>query len=245
MNLSVDHDQSISGAKWDSLKSGWISHSSVILSHVVQVAQNALVNTKETGQYLFNHLQNKVRTVPLTPIIKKINTVCTDVEKIFNIGSSTPWIGFLSGTLRAVLGQVQAVVGIALTTISQVGLIIASLSKAETALVAKWQNISKLGIELTIHGCLNFIRGIGEALIGKYTFGLGNIVLIAPNTMFDRGFTPYFAYGSITNDIPKDTDEFPIDANEISQYTEIIKIDADEIHKAIEPESTYFTASAK
>ena len=59
-------------AKWDSVPKGWISHSSVALNQVVEVAQNALTNTKKTGVFMFNQLQDKIRSTPLFPIIKKI-----------------------------------------------------------------------------------------------------------------------------------------------------------------------------
>ncbi|HEV8051017.1 MAG TPA: hypothetical protein VGP47_00870 [Parachlamydiaceae bacterium] len=184
------------------------SHS-VSIVHIFTIAQSALKNTKNFSIHLFNSLQDRVFKTPLSPIIGKINSVCTDVEKILNIAGSTPWMGFLFGTLQSVLGQAEAVAGISLMIISELSLIFAEISrvdlnlgiKIEPKAVNKWQILSKFGMELTIHGCLNAIRGTGVALICSYTFGLGNVVLLFPNLSRGRNFSPYFEYGTITDQL--------------------------------------------
>lgn len=187
---------------------------SASVMQVLAIARNALANTKNFGVLLFNGLQDRVQTTPLSPLILKINIICTDVEKIFNIAGSTPWIGFLAGTVQSIAGQVQAIAGIALMVISELSLIFAEISRVDLNLnikidpkvVDKWQLLSKLGMELTIHGCLNAIRGTGVALLCSYTFGLGNVILLIPNLSRARNFAPYFEYGTITDQLDFDED---------------------------------------
>lgn len=200
-------------ANWHSLTTGWVEKSSISINEVFEIAQKAFNNTKESGILLFSQLKDRIRETPLAPIINKTHSICNDIEKIFNIAGSTPWVGFLSGTIRTVFGYSQIISGIALTAISELGLMIANISKTDIALIPKWQILSKLGIEFTIHGCLNIIRGTGEAMIGTYTFGLGNILLTLPNLSSERNFAPYFPYGSITSHLKQLDAELPqIDA---------------------------------
>lgn len=197
--VSSDSDTEIIDSQWISFANHWIASSSVSVNQVIEVAQKAFQNTKNSTVIAFHALQDKVAKTALSPVMEQIQSICTDVEKIFNIAGCTPWIGVLSGTMRVLFGQAETIAGVALAAISEVGLLITTVTKSDATLISKWGVLSKLGIELTIHGCLNIMRGTGELLIGNYTLGLGNVILLIPNLSNQRNFAPYFPYGSITN----------------------------------------------
>lgn len=198
-STNMSSESSILDAQWASLSNEWMAQTSSSLDEVTKIAQKAFENTKTSTIQLFNKLQDKISCTELPPLIAKVHSLGTDIEKIFNIAGCLPWLGVLSGTVRSFVGQVQTTLGIALTTLSELGLIFGKLSKVNTELISKWKILSKLGIELTVHGCLNTIRGTGEMLIGTYTLGLGNMALILPNLSNNHNFAPYFPYGSITH----------------------------------------------
>lgn len=208
MSFLTTINTSNNDVKWASLSNQLFTHSSEGISKVSNIGYAALKNTRNVGINLFNHVQEKIIATPLSPFIEKVNSLGIDLEKIFNIGGCLPWLGILSGSLRIVFGKTQAIGGIALTIFSEIGLGVSNLSKVDPNLLPKWQTLSKFGAELTIHGCLNVIRGTGEVLIGTYSFGLGNVVLIIPNLVSERNFGPYFSYGSLTNHL-EDLKEVP------------------------------------
>lgn len=210
----VTATHTFSQARSNPLTHDLLKTSSFSITQIIKIAQSALNNTKNFGVLLFNGIQDRVHTTSITPIINNINSLSTDVEKILNIAGSAPWIGFLAGTVQSLAGQAQAIAGIAIMIISELSLIFAEISRADLNLkikidpkvVIKWQILSKLGMELTIHGCLNAIRGTGVALLCSYTFGLGNVILLIPNLSRGRNFSPYFEYGTVTDHLEIDID---------------------------------------
>lgn len=169
------------------------SNSTIMINRAVEIAINALNNIKQSGIFLFNQLEKRVIIYPLQPVVREIGILFTRIERVFNCAGSAPWISSLSGPLRILFGQAQVTSGIALILLSEVGKISVQLSQKDSSFVSKWKSLSALGVDLTIHGCLNIIRGTGETLISKYTFGVGNIFLLLVTREDD--FAPHFAYG--------------------------------------------------
>jgi hypothetical protein len=183
------------------------------LSKILEIAHKALKNTQETSFYLFDKVQHILRTTPLSPIFENIHKACMDLEKIFNIGGCVPCLGLLSGTFRILFGQAQVVCGVVISVFCEMNLVIINFSKkTDFTILSKWQILSKLGTEITIHGCLNILRGMGETLIGSYSLGIGNICLIAPNLLCERNFNPYFPYGSMTHHIQALKSEYDLNS---------------------------------
>ncbi len=161
-----------------------------IISKVVTVAKECFIN-----------LQNRVRETSLDPTITVISRQSMEVEKIFNAVSCLPFLGFLASSIRSVVGKIQIAAGAAIAAAAEVGLFLESRKEGEKSLLGKWQTLSKFGMEHVIHGCLNVLRGTSEALLSSYTFGLGNIALLAPNLCNNREFKPYFGYGTLVKPI--------------------------------------------
>jgi len=148
----------------------------------------------------FSYLQKKIASISLRPIIASINSVATDVEKIFNVVACLPFIGGFGGSLRAIIGHVQIAAGVVIASIAEIGLFVENRKEGESPLRHKWQTLSKLGTEHTIHGCLNVLRGLGETAFATVTpFGLGNVVLLVPNMCNKREFNPFFEYGTLAS----------------------------------------------
>jgi len=161
---------------------------------VCSAVKAAFEDLMKTSQKLFEQIQKHVIGSSIESFVTKINTPCHDIERAFNILGCFPLVGWISGSCRAILGKAQAVCGIGIVAISQIGVFLNSQTHSEKILVGKWKALSDFGMEQLIHGCLNTIRGTGEALIGNYTFGLGNIPLLIPNLINDQNFDPYYAY---------------------------------------------------
>lgn len=132
--------------------------------------------------------------------INKLNHFCTKVEKGFNVAGCIPYVGIVSGNLRAALGKVQCVAGIILLVSGKMGQIGAKMQGKSTR---EWDRIMLLGAEHTVHGALNVLRGLGEALLGIVTLGVGNILLLAPNMMNKDEFGPYVPYGSVKDSLQR------------------------------------------
>ena len=130
---------------------------------------------------------------------KTVN-IFTNIEKGFNIAGSLPIVSLFSGTLRAIAGKIQLLAG---AVIAGIGLIKNLFSPNQ-----KWANFTALGSELMIHGALNAVRGFGEALLCVSTL-IGNVFLLIPNMVKEDMFSPYFAYGTITNQ-PQHTKHFAV-----------------------------------
>ncbi|MEI8366699.1 MAG: hypothetical protein WCF65_09820 [Parachlamydiaceae bacterium] len=163
-------------------------------NRILATVKAALYDLKTSSSKLFEELQEKVVITPLPPVIAGINKVCHQVERIFNIMSCLPALGILSGSVRTVLGKVQAISGLAVITISEVGRFVADKTTTNKELVKKWTVLSQFGLQHLVHGTLNVLRGTAEMLVGSYTGGLGNIPLFIPNIINGRNFTPYYDY---------------------------------------------------
>lgn len=174
------------------------SNTTDLFNRVVDLSQVALNNMKQTGIFLINQFEKRAFSYKLEPVVTESGNLCTRIERVFNALGSAPWISGFSGYLRALYGQAQAAAGIALIVLSKLGIILAKASNplTDTDYTSKWKTLSSLGVELTMHGCLNTLRGTGETLLCQYTFGVGNIFLL----MFtkENDFAPYFSYGDFT-----------------------------------------------
>jgi len=116
--------------------------------------------------------------------------VFTNIEKCFNIAGSLPIVSMFSGTLRFIAGKIQAVVG---AIIALTGLVNYTFTKDRL-----WKDVALLGAEFIIHGALNTLRGLAEALLCARTL-VGNLVLLIPNMAKEDIFSPYCEYGILTD----------------------------------------------
>lgn len=127
-------------------------------------------------------------------MIRKINESFNEAETCFNVAGSFPIISVPSGVIRAHIGTAQTVVGAALAVIGSMGHVFSDRDDK------RWLKLVKLGVEHLIQGALNFIRGVGETLLGIYTLGIGNLILMAVQYHSKEGFEPILKYGFITED---------------------------------------------
>jgi hypothetical protein len=116
--------------------------------------------------------------------------LATDIERAFNVAGNIPYVGIVSGSLRAVAGKMQAIAGLAFCIIGVVGTAIAHNSKVKH----RYQNLTNLGVQHLRHGILNMIRGIIEVGLGCSFGGFGSVFMLIPNLSQDRAFDPYFKY---------------------------------------------------
>lgn len=114
----------------------------------------------------------------------KINETFKNLETSFNVASSIPGVALLAAPLRATMGKIQFLAGL---IISGVGFIGGHFSSSRI-----WSQCSATGLTHIIHGALNFIRGIGEFLIGM-TF-VGSIGLLAAQSARKERFAPIYSY---------------------------------------------------
>lgn len=125
-----------------------------------------------------------------------INRVGTRIEKGFNFVGCLPFIGILSGALRASLGKIQAVAGLVLMGVGAVG---TAVSEDSARVQARFNKIFRMGQEHTLHGALNVIRGLAEVFTCAAFFGIGNAIFLIPNLHQREAFAPcYFKYGAYT-----------------------------------------------
>ena len=171
-----------------------IAETTETASHIYSAAKSAFNNLKVGSTSLYNYLQRQIEEIDIDAVNEKSKKSFADAEKIFNMAECLPVIGWLSGSIRTVLGQIQMISGIALTALSEIGKYMSSDKDNETPIKRKWDSLSKIGIEMTIHGSFNTIRGTITATIGGYTFGAGNLLLIVPNIINQRNFSAYYNY---------------------------------------------------
>jgi len=127
--------------------------------------------------------------------IKTINQAGTAIETGFNVAGCIPIVGFVSGSLRAGLGKVQAVAGLVLMAVGGLGQLFAD---DNTRVHRRFEKVFQLGAEHTIHGVLNIIRGSAEAFTCAAFFGVGNLMFLIPNLAQNDIFEPFvFKYGAI------------------------------------------------
>jgi len=128
--------------------------------------------------------------------MSSINKACTSVETGFNIAGSIPVIAIFSGALRHEIGIIQGIAG-GLTALgaSLAQVIEASRSHPNPATMAKLKRFKQFGMQHLIHGALNALRGLSEALLGYFTLGIGNLVIFLPyNLCKDPKFSPVYEY---------------------------------------------------
>ena len=113
----------------------------------------------------------------------------TNIEKGFNIAGSIPVVSLFSGAIRAIAGKIQGIVGALFSALGLASYMITNDSK--------WIPLINLGSEFIIHGALNVLRGLGEAMLCATTL-VGNVMLLVPNMSKEDMFSPYFEYGSFT-----------------------------------------------
>lgn len=174
-----------------------ISDTTQTASLIFKTAKSALNNLKTYATVLYLHIQKQIVLLDIDAVNNQTNKMYADAEKVFNIAECLPLIGWISGSLRTLLGQMQAVGGIALTTLGELGVYMASENPQDAALKKKWELLSKIGIEMTVHGCFNTMRGTVAAVIGSYTFGAGNLLLLVPNMINQRNFGAFLQYGAM------------------------------------------------
>ena len=119
--------------------------------------------------------------------IQRFERTLTSVETAFNIAGSTPVVSVFSSMLRVVLGKVQAVAGSIFATAGFVGTI---CTRGDTQRM--FEKMMTTGIEHTLHGVANVVRGVAEFVLGMTFFG-SLIPLIAQATS-ENGFAPRFTY---------------------------------------------------
>lgn len=117
--------------------------------------------------------------------MSQLNANLAKIEKGFNVLGSCPLVAFGSGLVRSSLGAVQFKVGIVTAGVGLVGQVIHPQSK-------KMENITEMGGEQAIHGALNVVRGLGEALAGITI--VGSLIPLTLQLYSKDGFAPRFQY---------------------------------------------------
>jgi hypothetical protein len=182
---------------WTSYANEFIELTNQLISHISLKAQKIInYGQLETAQY-YLQLQASFEEIEISPLTKSFNHSCTTIEKVFNIASCMLWLSSYTSPLRILFGEAQAIAGIALTVFSEILLLISNANEDlddSPKTREKWQQLSKYGSSLIIHGCLNSTRGTIELFINTITFSIGNLALILPNIMYGRSFVPLYIY---------------------------------------------------
>lgn len=110
-----------------------------------------------------------------------IEEALTTAETGFNILGSIPIAAIVSGAVRMVIGKVQVVAGAAF-----------ALYGLMYSFLAYKTDLTEIGVEHILHGCLNIGRGLTELLLG-ITF-VGSFLLLFGQLVTNNVFTPQFAY---------------------------------------------------
>ena len=122
----------------------------------------------------------------------EVKNLFTNIEKGFNITGTIPGVSLFSGLTRAVAGKIQMIAGAILSTIGLLNFLVTN--------DPKWAYMTALGSEFIIHGALNILRGLSEAMLCATTI-VGNIGLLIPNLLKEDKFSPYFAYGVFSDEV--------------------------------------------
>lgn len=193
--IATDRLPSNTAANPAEVQASW-PDSAEIVNYVLIAAKSAFEQMNHLAVDLYFETQRKIEQIDLPNTVGIANKACTDAEKIMNVAACLPFVGWISGYARFLLGQAQAIAGVALAVLSEIGRIMTSQDDGQINLKHKWEALYKIGIEYAIQGCLNAVRGFFESAVGTYTFGVGNILLLIPNQINQRNFAPYLAYGS-------------------------------------------------
>lgn len=119
-------------------------------------------------------------------MINEFNKFATSAEKGFNIAGSIPAVGFFPAALRVACGKVQFISGIVFAGIGTLGMMVKPNDP-------KWDRMARAGIENIIHGALNVIRGLGEAIASLSI--IGSVVPLTVNLLHKPKFAPFCEYG--------------------------------------------------
>lgn len=160
--------------------------------------QDSFCNLEREMRRAYAYLKECVKCSPLYPLISKSNKLCNDAERVMNLAGCIPGISVPCNVLRSTIGVGQMIAGVVISAFSELGKHLSSQNLEEEELVVKWKVISQVGLEHTIHGCLNALKGAAGALVGSYAFGIGALTLLLPNTLNGREFYPHFAYGTLS-----------------------------------------------
>lgn len=117
----------------------------------------------------------------------QINETFSAVERNFNIAGSIPFVGVISGSLRSLAGQIQAIAGLIFAVVAVVAQIF------DQANSQKWEERSVQGLEHALHGGFNFLRGTLEAF-GAATV-IPSLISLGVQCSSKNGFEPIFKYG--------------------------------------------------
>lgn len=174
-----------------------------LISAGLAKAQALAVQVHKSAREAFEMIKETVESTQLKPLLANINSMATDIEKLFNIVNSTAIVCIFGSYVRYYAGVAQLIAGLIFAGIGELGILINSEKNSPNK---KWTILSKFGLEHVIHGCLNIIRSLGEAFIADFTFSLGNLLLYIPNIKKDFG--PYaFHYGILTDQVNVDQKE--------------------------------------
>jgi hypothetical protein len=119
--------------------------------------------------------------------IQRFERTLTSVETAFNIAGSTPAVSVFSSMLRVALGKIQAVVGSIFATAGFVGTL---LTRGDTQKI--FEKMMTSGIEHTLHGVANIVRGVTEFVLGMTFFG--SLIPLIVQATSENGFAPRFTY---------------------------------------------------
>jgi hypothetical protein len=127
-------------------------------------------------------------------MIEKMNNVFNGVETVLHVANGVPFICLISSSVQVNLGVLQKVMGLAMAVIGAIGYSLNRRNRDE------WVTLLRLGNEHVIQGALNIIDGIGQALMGLYTFGLGNLICLTARYVYRGNFDSFVKYGFISED---------------------------------------------
>ena len=117
--------------------------------------------------------------------ILEVNNYLAKTEELFNVTGSIPIVAIVSGAVRALAGVVQSFAGMILGFIGLAGMLISPKNY-------KWEHLAKTAFEQFNHGGLNFLRGLGEYLLGLTFFG--SIALFVYQGTSPNKFQPSYKY---------------------------------------------------
>ena len=109
----------------------------------------------------------------------------TSIEKGFNIAGSIPIVAIFSGALRTLVSQVQIVASVVIGLLSLIGKMVRPNDQM-------WGELANKSLENLIHGGLNWLRGLGEFLLGLTFFG--PLIPLTIQSASKNKFEPIYKY---------------------------------------------------
>lgn len=111
----------------------------------------------------------------------------TRAETLFNMAGCVPVASIVSGLLRCAAAKIQFIAGLVLGVAGMIGQMAGSNA-------AKWEDVFHHGYEHIKHGCLNFTRGLTEAVLGATVIGSIGLFIALSAANPRNIFAPIFAY---------------------------------------------------